>query len=88
MNFWRNLREHPRSAARVCWTLSMCAFVLGAVGLFLDVKAMFITALVLLALSMIVLPRVLWRCPFCGSPLPTRGMIRTEKCPYCKKKLP
>ena len=47
-----------------------------------------ISSLVLLALFMVVLPKALWRCPYCGESLPTRGMLQTRKCPYCGKELP
>ena len=88
MNFWEKLRSRPRLAAKICWTLSMLSFALVAAGLITDSKPLMISSLVLLALFMVVLPKALWRCPYCGESLPTRGMLQTRKCPYCGKELP
>ncbi len=77
----------PRAAALVCWIMSIFSFLLGAIALINRSMGTFYIALILIILFMIVLPKIFWRCPYCGASLPTRGMMRIRFCPYCNKPL-
>ena len=48
MGFWNKLKENPRLAARICWTINLFCFALGAAGLLIDLKILFLAAILLL----------------------------------------
>ena len=88
MGFWNKLKENPRLAARICWTINLFCFALGAAGLLIRLKILFLAAILLLIVFAFILPKILWRCPYCGEQLPINGMMRIDTCPFCGKKLP
>ena len=77
----------PRAAAVICWIMTIVSFLLGFIAFKNRDLTTFIIALVLIVLFMIVLPKIFWRCPYCGRSLPSSGMLRMRFCPYCNKTL-
>ena len=77
----------PRAAALICWIMTIGAFILAGISLANGAMGSLFVAVLMIALFMVVLPKIFWRCPHCGANLPTSGMLRIKICPYCGKPL-
>ena len=86
--YYHNLKASPLAATRLEATLLWCCFVGCALTGILGLWGLFCVVIALLFVSVVVLPRMFWRCPSCGNRLPlNRSPEDMPNCPYCGEEL-